>query len=235
MVLLPEEVGEKGFLESIPLRSEIDSSRKRHAGGPFLEPGWKQKAEKCSGYNVVVFSEGWDFPIDHIDAILKRNIRLVVRPAECELTQDGVEYRGHVVELGKWSPAQLKVRAIIDFQISRNKTEVKVLGVAGYDRQYIPICSCLVAPFTESLKRKSEKGNIRGTSERAELFRQLKENLLTNSVLYAPDFMERFILQPETIFFCMQSNNFNLISVSKKMYDIQSPEKSFFSSSINVS
>ncbi|GFW36426.1 uncharacterized protein TNCV_3713441 [Trichonephila clavipes] len=51
--------------------------------------------------NVVVFSEGWDFPIDHMDATLERNIRLVVRPVECELAQDGVEYRGHVVGLGK--------------------------------------------------------------------------------------------------------------------------------------
>ncbi|GFX84746.1 hypothetical protein TNCV_125141 [Trichonephila clavipes] len=36
MVLLPEEIGDKGFLESIPLRSERDSSRKRHAVGPLL-------------------------------------------------------------------------------------------------------------------------------------------------------------------------------------------------------
>ncbi|GFU36244.1 hypothetical protein TNCV_558901 [Trichonephila clavipes] len=31
MVLLPEEVGEEGFLEPVPLHSEIDSSRKGHA------------------------------------------------------------------------------------------------------------------------------------------------------------------------------------------------------------
>ncbi|GFS52273.1 hypothetical protein TNCV_4850031 [Trichonephila clavipes] len=31
--------------------------------------------------NVVVFSEGWDFPIDHLDGILELNTHLVVRPA----------------------------------------------------------------------------------------------------------------------------------------------------------
>ncbi|GFV56477.1 uncharacterized protein TNCV_2209431 [Trichonephila clavipes] len=51
--------------------------------------------------NMVVFSEGWDFPIDHMDEILERNMRLAVRPAEFELAQDGVEYCGHVVGLGK--------------------------------------------------------------------------------------------------------------------------------------
>ncbi|GFX08155.1 hypothetical protein TNCV_4783691 [Trichonephila clavipes] len=115
-----------------------------------------------------------------MDAILERSIRLTVRPAACELAQYGVEYRVYVVGLGKQSPAQLKVRAIIDFSIYRNKTEVKVLEVAGYDRQYIPMRSCLVAPFTESSKRKSEKGNIRETSERVEFFSQLNENLSTN-------------------------------------------------------
>ncbi|GFV82611.1 uncharacterized protein TNCV_1618401 [Trichonephila clavipes] len=58
--------------------------------------------------NVVVFSEGWDFPIDHMDGILELNTHLAVRPVEFELAQDGVEYCGHVVGVGKQSPAQLK-------------------------------------------------------------------------------------------------------------------------------
>ncbi|GFX62370.1 retrovirus-related Pol polyprotein from transposon 17.6 [Trichonephila clavipes] len=111
--------------------------------------------------NVVVFSEGWAFPIDHIDGILELNTHLVVRPAECELAQDGVEYCGHFVGLGKQSPAQMKVRALIDFSISRYKTKVKVLGLAGYDRQYILMFSCSVTPVTEMLKRKSKKGDIK--------------------------------------------------------------------------
>ncbi|GFY38746.1 transposase [Trichonephila inaurata madagascariensis] len=45
------------------------------------------------------------FPIDHMDEILERNTHLAVRPAECEVAQDGVEYCGHVVGLGKRSPA----------------------------------------------------------------------------------------------------------------------------------
>ncbi|GFT29840.1 retrovirus-related Pol polyprotein from transposon 17.6 [Trichonephila clavipes] len=111
--------------------------------------------------NVVVFSEGWDFPIDHMDGILELNTHLAVRPAEFELAQDGVEYCSHVVGLGKQSPVQLKVRAIIDFSISRYKTQIKVWG---YDRQYIPMFSRLVTLVTETLKRKSKKGDIKWTS-----------------------------------------------------------------------
>ncbi|GFX98769.1 uncharacterized protein TNCV_1503451 [Trichonephila clavipes] len=105
--------------------------------------------------NVVVFSEGWDFPIDHMNGILELNTHLTVRPAEFELAQDGIEYYGHVVGLGKQSPTQLKDRATTDFSISQYKTQVKVLG---YDRQYIPMCVCvfsrIVTPVPETLKRK---------------------------------------------------------------------------------
>ncbi|GFY59310.1 uncharacterized protein TNIN_315111 [Trichonephila inaurata madagascariensis] len=84
----------------------------------------------------------------HLDRekFLEGNTRLVVRPAEYELAQDGVEYRGHVVGLGKQSSARLKVRAIIDFSISRYKTQVKVLGLVDYYRQYILMFSCSVTP-----------------------------------------------------------------------------------------
>ncbi|GFX46658.1 uncharacterized protein TNCV_4038091 [Trichonephila clavipes] len=44
--------------------------------------------------NVVVFSEGWDFPIDHMDGILELNTHLAVRLAKFELAQDDVEYCG---------------------------------------------------------------------------------------------------------------------------------------------
>ncbi|GFY13900.1 retrovirus-related Pol polyprotein from transposon 17.6 [Trichonephila clavipes] len=148
--------------------------------------------------NVVVFSEGWDFPIDHMDGILELNTHLAVRLAKFELAQDDVEYCDHVVGLGKQSPAQLKARTMIDFSILRYKTQVKVLG---YERQYIPLFSRLVTPVTETLKRKSKKGDIKWTSECPEFFRQLEGNLSTNSVLYAPDFTKRFIFQPETILF----------------------------------
>ncbi|GFY00136.1 uncharacterized protein TNCV_1342341 [Trichonephila clavipes] len=58
--------------------------------------------------NMVVFSEGWDFPIDHMDAILEQNMHLAVRPVEFELAQDGVEYCGHVVGLGKAVPSSIE-------------------------------------------------------------------------------------------------------------------------------
>ncbi|GFY57159.1 hypothetical protein TNIN_470251 [Trichonephila inaurata madagascariensis] len=65
--------------------------------------------------------EWLDFPIDHMDGILEGNTRLAVRLAKCEVAQDGVEYCGHVVGLGKQSSAQLKHVTLA----RRNRTPLK--------------------------------------------------------------------------------------------------------------
>ncbi|GFV23956.1 retrovirus-related Pol polyprotein from transposon 297 [Trichonephila clavipes] len=150
--------------------------------------------------DVAIFSENWDDHMSHIDKVLERirDARLTIKPAKCKFAQDSVKYLGHVVGLGKRSPAHLKVQRILDFPVPRTKTQVRAfLGIAGYYRQYIPMFSSLAAPLTELLKGKSKKGYINWTSECQESFVQLKEKLSTNPVLYAPDFKRQFILQTD--------------------------------------
>ncbi|GFX05440.1 hypothetical protein TNCV_1007621 [Trichonephila clavipes] len=150
--------------------------------------------------DVAIFSENWDDHISHIDKVLERirDARLTIKPAKCKFAQDSVKYLGHVVGLGKRSPAQLKVQTILDFPVPRTKTQVRAfLGIAGYYRQYIPMFSSSAAPLTELLKGKSKKGYINWTSECQESFVKLKEKLSTNPVLYAPDFKRQFILQTD--------------------------------------
>ncbi|GFX98966.1 hypothetical protein TNCV_4301411 [Trichonephila clavipes] len=62
--------------------------------------------------DVVIFSENWDDHISHIDKVLERirDARLTIKPAKCKFAQDSVKYLGHVVGLGKRSPAQLKFK-----------------------------------------------------------------------------------------------------------------------------
>ncbi|GFY43946.1 hypothetical protein TNIN_276461 [Trichonephila inaurata madagascariensis] len=63
-------------------------------------------------------------------------------------------------KLGKQSPAQLKVKVIIDFSVSRYKTQVKVLELVEYYRQYIPMFSCLITPSDGNVKKKiKERGH----------------------------------------------------------------------------
>ncbi|GFU25946.1 hypothetical protein TNCV_5104451 [Trichonephila clavipes] len=47
MVLLPEEVGERGFLESRSPTFRIDSSKGGHARGPVFEgPDWRRRQKR---------------------------------------------------------------------------------------------------------------------------------------------------------------------------------------------
>ncbi|GFX43409.1 retrovirus-related Pol polyprotein from transposon 297 [Trichonephila clavipes] len=150
--------------------------------------------------DVAIFSENWDDHLSQIDKVLERirDTRLTIKPAKCKFAQDSVKYLGHVVGLGKRSPAQLKVQTILDFPVPRTKTQVRAfLRIAGYYRQYIPMFPSSAAPLTELLKGKSKKGYINWTSECQESFVKLKEKLSTNPVLYAPDLKRQFILQTD--------------------------------------
>ncbi|GFT15618.1 hypothetical protein TNCV_4985531 [Trichonephila clavipes] len=75
--------------------------------------------------DVAIFSENWDDHISHIDKVLERirDARLTIKLAKCKFAQDSVKYLGHVVGLGKRSPAQLKVQTILDFPVPRTKTQ----------------------------------------------------------------------------------------------------------------
>ncbi|GFU36010.1 uncharacterized protein TNCV_4191201 [Trichonephila clavipes] len=120
-----------------------------------------------------------DFPIDHMDGILELNTHLAVRLAKFELAQDDVEYCGHVVGLGKQSPAQLKARTMIYFSILRYKTQVKVLG---YERQYIPMFSRLAVNFVTSTSHQVSRWSCEDLHQISQSipksFYELKNNLI---------------------------------------------------------
>ncbi|GFS53772.1 hypothetical protein TNCV_731551 [Trichonephila clavipes] len=74
------------------------------------------------GLGLSYRPHGWDIGAKHT--------HLAVRPAEFELAQDGVEYCGHVVGLGKQSPTPLKrkeefvanvIRAPFDYVVNQKR------------------------------------------------------------------------------------------------------------------
>ncbi|GFW56878.1 transposon Tf2-9 polyprotein [Trichonephila clavipes] len=94
--------------------------------------------------DVAIFSENWDDHISHIDKVLERiqKARFTIKPAKCKFAQDSAKYLGYAVGLGKRSPAQLKVQTILDFPVSRTKTQEKlstnpVLYAPDFKRQFI--------------------------------------------------------------------------------------------------
>ncbi|GBN08859.1 Retrovirus-related Pol polyprotein from transposon 17.6 [Araneus ventricosus] len=57
--------------------------------------------------------------------------------------------------------------------------------------------SSIVAPLTETLKGKLRQGKINWTEECTRAFKELKDKLSQQPILYAPDFNKEFILQTD--------------------------------------
>ncbi|GFY64264.1 hypothetical protein TNIN_90791 [Trichonephila inaurata madagascariensis] len=68
--------------------------------GAALDTGF----EKCAAPEM--FTENWDYSINHINKVLEQNARLTIEPVKRKFVQDSVKCLGYVV--GKRSPAKLK-------------------------------------------------------------------------------------------------------------------------------
>ena len=67
-----------------------------------------------------------------------REIRLKLQPDKCEYLKPEPEYLGHLITKDGVKPNPNKIKAIKDFRIPRNPTEVKsFLGLTDYYRKFI--------------------------------------------------------------------------------------------------
>ncbi|GFW69718.1 hypothetical protein TNCV_1883621 [Trichonephila clavipes] len=127
--------------------------------------------------DVAIFSENWDDHISHTDKVLERirDARLTIKQVKCKFAQDSVKYLGHVVGLGKRSPAQLKVQTILDFPVPRTKTQD--------DISVIP-CSCRPQAATTNLSNSCTCGLERFPSARNDTF--VDSKICSYTGQYAP-------------------------------------------------
>ena len=91
--------------------------------------------------DIAVFSTSWEEHCTHIGTVLGRlsEAGLTANVKKCQWGQTQVEFLGHVVGSGKVSPAELKVKAVRDFQMPQTKKSVRqFLGLTGYYRRFIP-------------------------------------------------------------------------------------------------
>ncbi|GBM73164.1 Retrovirus-related Pol polyprotein from transposon 17.6 [Araneus ventricosus] len=99
---------------------------------------------------------------------------------------------------GVRSPAEAKIKAVMDFLTPTTKTQIRAfLGLAGYYAHYVKNFSLTAAPLTQSLKGKVKKERVNWTEECNQAFTELKNRLTEMPVLYAPDYNREFIVQTD--------------------------------------
>ena len=98
----------------------------------------------------------------------------------------------HQVGQGHVTPRDAKVRAIVEFPAPSSKRELlRFLGMCGFYRKFVPNFSHLVVPLTDLLK-KGTKFEWSVSCQTA--FQKLKDILMNDPVLVAPNFGKSFQL-----------------------------------------
>lgn len=114
---------------------------------------------------------------------------------KCRLANTHVHYLGHVVGQGKRRPSEVKVEAITRFPLPKTKTDLRsFLGLAEYYRSYIPNFANIASPLTDAL-RKTEPTIVRWDTARKAAFAEIKNILVSQPVLAAPDYSLPFLVQ----------------------------------------
>ncbi|GFU96190.1 retrovirus-related Pol polyprotein from transposon 297 [Trichonephila clavipes] len=150
--------------------------------------------------DIAIFSQGWKDHVKHIDIVLGRlrKAGLKVTPSKCKFAQEDVLFLEHRIGSGSRSPNDLKIKAIADFPQPTTKTQVRsFLGLVGYYSHYIPNYSTIASPLTDALKRKIKKEKIIWDEKCGKAFEELKAKLISQPILFAPDFSTEFILQTD--------------------------------------
>ncbi|GBO23947.1 Retrovirus-related Pol polyprotein from transposon 17.6 [Araneus ventricosus] len=150
--------------------------------------------------DVAIYSNSCEEHLSHLNAVMSKikDAGLTIKPITWKFAQDRVKYLGHIVGRGIRTPNEVKVTAVLNFPVPTTKSQVKAfLGLAGYYNHYIPKFSSIVAPLTETLKGNLRQGKINWTEECTRAFKELKDKLSQQLILYEPDFNKEFILQTD--------------------------------------
>ena len=149
--------------------------------------------------DIAIFSNTWEEHCIHIDVILSRlkEAGLTAKASKCQWGQTQVEFLGHLVGLGRVSPAKLKVSAVADFQFPTTKKGVRqFLGLTGYYRRFIPEFAKHSFHLTEATRKTAPDRVIFSDVLNIE-FLYLKSVLCSVPTLTLPVISDSFILQTD--------------------------------------
>ncbi len=109
---------------------------------------------------------------------------------KCEFGKATVTYLGMEVGQGQVRPVEAKVTAIAEFPFPTTSRELwRLLGMAGFYRDFCKNCSAVVSPLTSLL---SPSKYYEWSAESQHAFDSVKTLMCIAPVLMAPDFTQNF-------------------------------------------
>ena len=144
--------------------------------------------------DILIFSKSMEEHKEHLRIVFQilREKKLYAKFKKCEFWLDQVVFLGHVISEAGISIDPSKVEVVVDWARLTNVSENRsFLGLAGYYRRFVEGFSRIAAPLTQ-LTRKNAK--FVWTEECEKSFQELKQRLVTASVLTIPSNLGGFVI-----------------------------------------
>jgi hypothetical protein len=144
--------------------------------------------------DILIYSKTWDEHLAHLGEVLDimQAHSLYAKESKCEFGMRELLYLGHIISGQEVQVHQEKIRAIVDWPIPKNLTELRGLfGLCSYYKRFVKGFSQLGAPLIDLTK----KGAFHRTEESQQTFNKMKEVMSTCPILALPDFSQPFVLE----------------------------------------
>ncbi|KAL2236228.1 UNVERIFIED_CONTAM: Transposon Tf2-12 polyprotein [Sesamum indicum] len=136
--------------------------------------------------DILVYSRDRDEHEQHLRMVLQilKEKELYAKLSKCEFWVNQVVFLGHVVSGDGVMPDPSKVKAIMEWRVPKNATEVRsFLGLVGYYRRFVEGFSIIAGPLTKLLRKGVE---FQWTEQCQQSFDELKKRLTSNLILVLP-------------------------------------------------
>ena len=147
--------------------------------------------------DVLIYSRTFDEHIERVKLVLERikGANLKLKPSKCKFCQHSVRFLGSIVSKEGVSPDPEKVRAVQEWPVPQNVTEVRSFtALAAYYRRFIRNFAAIARPLYD-LTKKGQPFEWKAGQQNA--FETLKERLTSAPVLVPPSDEGEFILDTD--------------------------------------
>ena len=144
--------------------------------------------------DIVVFSKTTEQHFEHLqivfDRLRKAGLRLKIK--KCKLFQTQIDFLGHTVSAKGIQPDSSKVKAILEWPRPTTVKELQsFLGIINYYRRFIKDLAKIASPLYQLTKKGRE---YTWTNECQSAFDTLRQALISEPIMRAPDMSKPFIL-----------------------------------------
>ncbi|KAL0402680.1 UNVERIFIED_CONTAM: Retrovirus-related Pol polyprotein from transposon [Sesamum latifolium] len=129
---------------------------------------------------------------EYLDRFILKEKELYAKLSKCEFWVNQVVFLGHVISGDGVMPDPSKVKAVMEWRIPKNATEVRsFLELAGYYRRFVEGFSIIAGPLTKLLRKGVA---FQWTEQCQQSFDKLKRRLTSTPILTLPSGSGGFVV-----------------------------------------